>query len=172
MSKWGLIGLAWGDVMASLEVAKKKNIRKIIYVGPYSNIATFIAEQDFIDEVEFRTYDFDKRYDFMKYFCRMANQDYVSDQINYIYNLFKLQSVCNLEDIESCQCDWSATVDVIEMPEDLKVPLSSTLEARQLLGDVDPAITQVASYFAPMPGGVGPMTRAMLLSNLIELAKA
>ena len=125
MSKWGLIGLAWGDVMASLEVAKKKNIRKIIYVGPYSNIATFIAEQDFIDEVEFRTYDFDKRYDFMKYFCRMANQDYVSDQINYIYNLFKLQSVCNLEDIESCQCDWSATVDVIEMPEDLKVPLSS-----------------------------------------------
>jgi len=137
MSKWGLIGLAWGDVMASLEVAKKKNIRKIIYVGPYSNIATFIAEQDFIDEVEFRTYDFDKRYDFMKYFCRMANQDYVSDQINYIYNLFKLQSVCNLEDIESCQCDWSATVDVIEMPEDLKVPLSSKLEARQLLGDVE-----------------------------------
>jgi methylenetetrahydrofolate dehydrogenase (NADP+)/methenyltetrahydrofolate cyclohydrolase len=42
----------------------------------------------------------------------------------------------------------------------------------QLLGDVDPAITSVAGYFAPMPGGVGPMTRAMLLSNLLELAQA
>jgi methylenetetrahydrofolate dehydrogenase (NADP+)/methenyltetrahydrofolate cyclohydrolase len=42
----------------------------------------------------------------------------------------------------------------------------------QLLGDVDPAITSAAGYFAPMPGGVGPMTRAMLLSNLLELAQA
>jgi methylenetetrahydrofolate dehydrogenase (NADP+) / methenyltetrahydrofolate cyclohydrolase len=39
-----------------------------------------------------------------------------------------------------------------------------------LLGDVDPKVKEVASYFAPMPGGVGPMTRAMLLTNLIELA--
>jgi methylenetetrahydrofolate dehydrogenase (NADP+)/methenyltetrahydrofolate cyclohydrolase len=42
----------------------------------------------------------------------------------------------------------------------------------QLLGDVDPAITSAAGYFAPMPGGVGPITRAMLLSNLLELAQA
>jgi methylenetetrahydrofolate dehydrogenase (NADP+)/methenyltetrahydrofolate cyclohydrolase len=42
----------------------------------------------------------------------------------------------------------------------------------QLLGDVDPAIASVAGFFAPMPGGVGPMTRAMLLSNLLELAQA
>jgi len=39
-----------------------------------------------------------------------------------------------------------------------------------LLGDIDPTVIKVASYFAPMPGGVGPMTRAMLLSNVIELA--
>lgn len=39
-----------------------------------------------------------------------------------------------------------------------------------LLGDVDPNVKEVASFFAPMPGGVGPMTRAMLLTNLIELA--
>jgi len=134
--KWGLIGLAWGDVMASLEVAKKKGIRNIIYVGPYANIATFIAEQDFIDKVEFKTYEFEKRYDFMKYFCRMANQDYVSDQINYIYNLFQLSSICKLEEIESCQCDWSATVDSIDMPDDLNVPESSKQEAINLLGDV------------------------------------
>ena len=39
-----------------------------------------------------------------------------------------------------------------------------------LVGDVDPAVTQSTSAFAPMPGGVGPMTRAMLLNNIIELA--
>ncbi len=40
-----------------------------------------------------------------------------------------------------------------------------------LVGDVDPAVAKSASAFAPMPGGVGPMTRAMLLNNIIELAK-
>jgi methylenetetrahydrofolate dehydrogenase (NADP+)/methenyltetrahydrofolate cyclohydrolase len=39
-----------------------------------------------------------------------------------------------------------------------------------LVGDVDPAVAKSASAFAPMPGGVGPMTRAMLLNNIIELA--
>ena len=37
-----------------------------------------------------------------------------------------------------------------------------------LVGDVDPAVMEVAAYFAPMPGGVGPMTRAMLLTNVVE----
>ena len=40
-----------------------------------------------------------------------------------------------------------------------------------LVGDVDPAVAQSVSAFAPMPGGVGPLTRAMLLKNIIELAK-
>jgi methylenetetrahydrofolate dehydrogenase (NADP+)/methenyltetrahydrofolate cyclohydrolase len=40
-----------------------------------------------------------------------------------------------------------------------------------LVGDVDPGVINIASLFAPMPGGVGPMTRAMLLINLVELAK-
>ena len=39
-----------------------------------------------------------------------------------------------------------------------------------LVGDVDPAVAKSVSAFAPMPGGVGPMTRAMLLNNIIELA--
>ena len=39
-----------------------------------------------------------------------------------------------------------------------------------LLGDVHPDVAEVASYIAPMPGGVGPMTRAMLLSNVVEMA--
>ena len=37
-----------------------------------------------------------------------------------------------------------------------------------LLGDVDPGVMDVAAYVAPMPGGVGPMTRAMLLQNVVE----
>ena len=37
-----------------------------------------------------------------------------------------------------------------------------------LLGDVDPSVMNVASFVAPMPGGVGPMTRAMLLMNVVD----
>lgn len=37
-----------------------------------------------------------------------------------------------------------------------------------LLGDVDPGVMEVAAFVAPMPGGVGPMTRAMLLTNVVE----
>jgi methylenetetrahydrofolate dehydrogenase (NADP+)/methenyltetrahydrofolate cyclohydrolase len=40
-----------------------------------------------------------------------------------------------------------------------------------LLGDVHPDVLQVAGYVAPMPGGVGPMTRAMLISNVVEIAE-
>jgi methylenetetrahydrofolate dehydrogenase (NADP+)/methenyltetrahydrofolate cyclohydrolase len=42
----------------------------------------------------------------------------------------------------------------------------------RLVGDVDRAVAEVAGYFAPNPGGIGPMTRAMLLANLVELAEA
>jgi methylenetetrahydrofolate dehydrogenase (NADP+)/methenyltetrahydrofolate cyclohydrolase len=37
-----------------------------------------------------------------------------------------------------------------------------------LLGDVDPGVMNIASFVAPMPGGIGPMTRAMLLQNVVE----
>jgi methylenetetrahydrofolate dehydrogenase (NADP+)/methenyltetrahydrofolate cyclohydrolase len=37
-----------------------------------------------------------------------------------------------------------------------------------LVGDVDPSVMNVASFVAPMPGGVGPMTRAMLLTNVVD----
>jgi len=40
-----------------------------------------------------------------------------------------------------------------------------------LLGDVHPNVAEVASFIAPMPGGVGPMTRAMLLTNVVESAE-
>lgn len=40
-----------------------------------------------------------------------------------------------------------------------------------LLGDIDPACSEVAGWIAPMPGGTGPMTRAMLLANVVEAAE-
>jgi methylenetetrahydrofolate dehydrogenase (NADP+)/methenyltetrahydrofolate cyclohydrolase len=42
----------------------------------------------------------------------------------------------------------------------------------KLAGDVDPSVWDVAAWVSPNPGGVGPMTRAMLLSNVVELAEA
>ena len=41
-----------------------------------------------------------------------------------------------------------------------------------LVGDVAPDVVQTAGFVAPMPGGVGPMTRAMLLVNVVEMAES
>lgn len=41
----------------------------------------------------------------------------------------------------------------------------------RIAGDVEAAVAEVASWLSPNPGGVGPMTRAMLLSNVVELAE-
>jgi len=38
----------------------------------------------------------------------------------------------------------------------------------RLLGDVDPGVAEVAGWLTPNPGGVGPMTRAMLVSNTYD----
>lgn len=42
-----------------------------------------------------------------------------------------------------------------------------TRVAGKLLGDVDPLVNEVAGFVSPNPGGVGPMTRAMLLKNVV-----
>lgn len=46
-------------------------------------------------------------------------------------------------------------------------------DGSRLVGDVDfDGVSEVASYITPVPGGVGPMTRAMLMVNTVEAAKA
>ncbi len=40
----------------------------------------------------------------------------------------------------------------------------------KLVGDVDPQVAAVAGYLSPNPGGVGPMTRAMLVKNVVDSA--
>jgi len=51
------------------------------------------------------------------------------------------------------------------------IDVGITRTSEGLVGDIDPEVMKIASAFAPMPGGVGPMTRAMLLSNLLALHK-
>jgi methylenetetrahydrofolate dehydrogenase (NADP+)/methenyltetrahydrofolate cyclohydrolase len=48
----------------------------------------------------------------------------------------------------------------------IDVGISRTADGLQ--GDVCPGVFEKASYVAPMPGGVGPMTRAMLLTNVVD----
>ena len=48
----------------------------------------------------------------------------------------------------------------------IDVGISRTADG--LDGDVCPGVYEKASYVSPMPGGVGPMTRAMLLSNVVD----
>ncbi|MGI9195136.1 MAG: bifunctional 5,10-methylenetetrahydrofolate dehydrogenase/5,10-methenyltetrahydrofolate cyclohydrolase [Candidatus Nanopelagicus sp.] len=50
------------------------------------------------------------------------------------------------------------------------VDVGITRDGDRLVGDFDPKVIEIASAFAPMPGGIGPMTRVMLLKNVIELA--
>jgi methylenetetrahydrofolate dehydrogenase (NADP+)/methenyltetrahydrofolate cyclohydrolase len=41
----------------------------------------------------------------------------------------------------------------------------------KLTGDVHPGVAEVAGFLSPNPGGVGPMTRALLLTNVVEAAE-
>jgi methylenetetrahydrofolate dehydrogenase (NADP+)/methenyltetrahydrofolate cyclohydrolase len=63
------------------------------------------------------------------------------------------------------------TADMVR-PGAVCVDVGITRTAAGLVGDLDPSVREVAGWFAPVPGGVGPMTRAMLLSNVVELAEA
>ncbi|MGJ5832430.1 hypothetical protein [Streptomyces ossamyceticus] len=51
----------------------------------------------------------------------------------------------------------------------LSVGITRTVEG--ILGDVHPDVDRVAGSLAPPVGGVGPMTRAMLLTNIVEAAE-
>ena len=76
----------------------------------------------------------------------------------------------------------AAGVAHVVRPEDVKpgaivldVGVSRTVDEAtgesRLMGDVDPAVAEVAAWISPNPGGVGPMTRAMLLANVVGMAE-
>lgn len=62
------------------------------------------------------------------------------------------------------------TADLIK-PGAAVLDVGITRTAAGLMGDVERGVRDVAGFLAPMPGGVGPMTRAMLLANVIEAAQ-
>jgi methylenetetrahydrofolate dehydrogenase (NADP+)/methenyltetrahydrofolate cyclohydrolase len=51
------------------------------------------------------------------------------------------------------------------------VDVGITRTENGLVGDIDPQVKDVAGFLSPMPGGTGPMTRAMLLTNVVERAE-
>ncbi|MEY3705066.1 MAG: hypothetical protein RLY29_438 [Actinomycetota bacterium] len=51
------------------------------------------------------------------------------------------------------------------------IDVGLTRQQSGLVGDIDPLAHQVATAFTPVPGGIGPMTRAMLLRNVVNLAQ-
>ncbi|MEN9731475.1 MAG: hypothetical protein RL488_785 [Actinomycetota bacterium] len=53
---------------------------------------------------------------------------------------------------------------------DVGVTRVETADGAKLLGDVHPDVAAVAGYLSPNPGGVGPMTRAMLVKNVVDSA--
>lgn len=53
---------------------------------------------------------------------------------------------------------------------DVGITRTETNGVASLVGDVDPAVSEVAGYLSPNPGGVGPMTRAMLVKNVVDRA--
>jgi len=62
------------------------------------------------------------------------------------------------------------TADLVR-PGAAVVDVGITRTAAGLIGDVAPEVREVAGFLAPVPGGVGPMTRAMLLANVVESAE-
>lgn len=51
------------------------------------------------------------------------------------------------------------------------IDVGITRTSAGLVGDVDPGVAEVAGHLTPVPGGVGPMTRAMLLANTVRAAR-
>jgi methylenetetrahydrofolate dehydrogenase (NADP+) / methenyltetrahydrofolate cyclohydrolase len=62
------------------------------------------------------------------------------------------------------------TADMIK-PGAVVVDVGITRTDAGLVGDVDPGVAEMAGWLAPVPGGVGPMTRAMLLAKVVAFAE-
>ena len=72
---------------------------------------------------------------------------------------------------ETIQADWikpGATVIDVGIN---RVVDESRDSGSRLAGDVDPAVSEVAGHMTPVPGGVGPMTISMLMSNTVRAAE-
>ena len=62
------------------------------------------------------------------------------------------------------KADWVKSGAVVL---DVGITRTEANGVASLVGDVDPKVAEVAGYLSPNPGGVGPMTRAMLVKNVV-----
>jgi methylenetetrahydrofolate dehydrogenase (NADP+)/methenyltetrahydrofolate cyclohydrolase len=53
----------------------------------------------------------------------------------------------------------------------IDVGMNRDEDSRKVLGDVDPGAMELAAYMTPVPGGVGPMTIAMVLQNAVTAGR-
>lgn len=65
---------------------------------------------------------------------------------------------------------WLITADMVK-PGAAVLDVGVSRVNGNIVGDIAPEVAEVAGYLAPNPGGVGPMTRAMLLSNVVAAAE-
>ncbi len=65
---------------------------------------------------------------------------------------------------------WLITADMVK-PGAAVLDVGVSRVNGRIVGDVAPEVMEVAGFVAPNPGGVGPMTRAMLLSNVVQAAE-
>ena len=90
-----------------------------------------------------------------------------------------IEGICRTADLvvaaigraETIQADWikpGATVIDVGIN---RVVDDSRDSGSRLAGDVDPAVSEVAGHITPVPGGVGPMTISMLMSNTVRAAE-
>jgi methylenetetrahydrofolate dehydrogenase (NADP+)/methenyltetrahydrofolate cyclohydrolase len=66
---------------------------------------------------------------------------------------------------------WLVTADMVK-PGAAVLDVGVSRVNGRIVGDIAPEVAEVAGFLAPNPGGVGPMTRAMLLSNVVDAAEA
>jgi methylenetetrahydrofolate dehydrogenase (NADP+)/methenyltetrahydrofolate cyclohydrolase len=83
-----------------------------------------------------------------------------------------LAEVCRAADILIAAAGQPrcVTPDMVK-PGAVVVDVGTTVVDGKLLGDVDPAVANVAGWLSPVPGGVGPMTITMLLYNTLRAAE-
>ena len=73
---------------------------------------------------------------------------------------------------EMVKADWVKPGAIVIDVGINRVDDSSRERGWRLVGDVDPSVGDVASLLSPVPGGVGPMTIAMLMANTVTAAES
>ena len=73
---------------------------------------------------------------------------------------------------EMVKADWVKPGAVVIDVGINRVDDSTRERGWRLAGDVDPSVAEIASLLSPVPGGVGPMTIAMLMNNTVRAAES